>query len=292
MIARRVTQFVRDHLSFVPARHILRSPITITILVGVLLGLTGGIVAAGAGRSDQVVVGNTGGTLSGVIQVGGATIVVGGGNARSDLADLVGRATLPWNRHIDLMIIPGWDNQQPLGVLGLIERGGIDQILVAGQPASNPTWVAMQAAAASSAIPVNVFTGHQSVTVAPDISIDLFAGPPTSGATLEYAAITLRFHQTLLTFVDASSAGATSLGSLADPSPHAQVLVAMRALAAFPSDSDVVLQPQAAKSSDLSTLNAAYLGEIRTGQHLKIRLKPDEVRLPLSTLTAVVPQTP
>ncbi len=66
----------------------------------------------------------------------------------------------------------------------------------------------------------------------------------------------------------------------------------MRPLAAFPGASDVVLQPRASKSSDLTAVNAAYAGEIASGQHLVIRMTPDEIRVPLSALEAVVNSTP
>ena len=73
----------------------LTRPITLTIIVATVFGASAGQIFAKAGDGNRVVVGNTGGTLSSVIQLNNSLIVFGGGNARTDLADLVGVQRYP-----------------------------------------------------------------------------------------------------------------------------------------------------------------------------------------------------
>lgn len=284
MIARRVQEQIRRR-TFGRSSHRHFHPLLITIIASVLLGGVSGELIAGASDGDRVIVGNTGGTLSGVIVAGGRMIVIGGGNARSDLADLVGRSTVPWRYHIDLLIIPGWDDHQPIGALGVIERGGVAEIVIAGQPDDTPVWIAVQQAAANNGIPVTIVNGHDIVNVAPEVILDLWSGPPTTGATYEFAVVSLRYHESLLAFVDASKNGLQAMMTSGVSLDRSHVLVAMRPLIGVSPATSVLLQPRAGVASDVPTRFAPFTGEVRSGRQVTVRLNDHEMRLPLAAVT-------
>ncbi len=291
MIARRAETLVRFLGTHLSVRRILRNPLFITIVASILLGTFSGLLLARSGSGDHVVVGNTGGTLSGVVQVNGTTIVVGGGNARTDLADLVGRSTLPWQRHIAVLIIPGWDSQQPIGALGLIERGGVAQVVILGQPADNPAWNALEQAAAHDGIPVTVASGHNRIRVSDEIQVDLLADEPNAGVTAEFTTVSLLYHHSMLTFIDASTDGIRAMNARNIAIDRSHVLAEMRPLATLPSPTDVLLQTSARTGSELSAPTAAYVGEIKSGQRISIRLAESELRFPFDALRGTGPAT-
>ena len=251
-----------------------------------LVGATSGEVLAGAGSGDRVVVGNTGGTLSAVIQVNGALVVVGGGNARTDLADLVGRSTVPWRRHVNLLVVPGWDDQQAIGALGLIERGGVREVVVVGTPTGSAVSRALQQSAAERGIPLSVVTGHNSVQIATGVSFDLIARQPSSGLTAEYVIGVLHYFDSSITFVDASKDGMKSMIDDKVTIERTHLLVEMRTLSSLQSQTDVILQPRAETGVSLTDNAASYIGELKAGQRMTVRLSQHELRLPLNQLSA------
>ncbi len=267
-------------------------PLVLTLFIAAVVGGVSGEFIASASAADRVVVGNTGGTLSGVIQVDGRLVVIGGGNARTDLADLVGRSTVPWHRRVDLLIVPGWDDQQAIGALGLIERGSVTELVIAGQPATNAVWNALQQTAARGAVPVTVVNGHDRIVLASDVQLDIVSDQPSTVATAPYALMSLHYHQSMLTFVDASKAGVTALNSSGITVERTHVLVTMRPLASVLAQTDVVLQPKASVVADVASSYASYLGEVGTGQRVEIKLSQHELRLPLNAVTDVASATP
>ncbi len=284
MIARRVRSRIRQRVSGVSTRHLLH-PLVLTIIVSAMLGGASGDLIATAGSGDRVTIGNTGGTLSGVVQAGGAVIVIGGGNARTDLADLVGRSTVPWRHRIDLLIVPGWDDQQSIGALGLMERGGVAEIVIAGQPGDTPVWNALQQAAAREGIPVTVVSGRNVIDIAPGVVLELEAGEPSTGATDEFAVAALRYHQSTLTFVDASKAGLQAMTANNISLDQSHILAAVRPLTSVFPHAEVLFQARATAGSDLSAQVSPFAGEIRSGQHVTVRLTKSELRLPLAAVT-------
>lgn len=283
---RRLVLRLRERLRGVTPRGVLLSPLFFVVVLAVLVGGIAGEVITRAGRSDEVVVGNTGGSLSAFIRADGATIVVGGGNARTDLADLVGRSTVPWRRHIDLLIIPGWDDQQPIGALGLIERGGVAQVVIAGQPDSKPAWNVLLQAAANDGIPVNVVNGQNTVKVSDNVYFDLQADEPTTSATAQYTIVSLHYRQSLVSMVDVSTDGVKTLNQNGITIGRAHVLVEMRSAPTLATQDDVLLKPSASTGSQLGGTASAYSAEIRGGQRITIRLSPTQLRMPLDAFTA------
>ncbi len=286
MTPRRAFSAIRTWIAGASARRHLTNPILITILAASLIGVTSGEVLASTGSGDRMVVGNTGGTLSAVIQVKGTVVVIGGGNARTDLADLVGRSTVPWRRHVNLLVVPGWDDQQAIGALGLIERGDVKQIVVLGTPSDSAIARALQQAAAERAIPLTVVTGQNSVSIASDISLDLLAAQPTSDVTPEYAVVTLHYYDSSITFVDASKDGVKSMSGDSVEIGRTHLLVEMRTFPSLQLSANVMLQPRAETNATLSDSTSSYVGEIMGGQRITVRLSKRELRLPIDHLTA------
>lgn len=274
-----------DRLHGATARGVLLSPLFFVVVLAVIVGGTAGEVIARSGTSDEVVVGNTGGTLSAFIRMEGATIVVGGGNARTDLADLVGRSTVPWRRRIDLLVVPGWDDQQPIGALGLIERGGVAQVVIVGQPDNKPTWNALLQAAANHGIPVNVVNGQNTANISDDVHLDVRADEPTASPTAQWAIISLHYHKSLVSLVDISADGVQTLNRSGITLDRAHVLVEMRSAPTLMTQDDVLLRPSASTGSQLGGVAAAYSAEIRGGQRIAIHLSPSQLRMPLAALT-------
>jgi hypothetical protein len=289
--ARRIAALVRNWTTGVPARRIVFHPLLLTVIAAALIGASGGELVARAGNGDRVAVGNTGGTLSGVIQVDDALIVVGGGNARTDLADLVGRSTVPWHRKIDLLVVPGWDDQQPIGALGLLERGEVVQVVIAGQPADKPVWTALEQQAARDGIPVSIVTGDNTVKVSPHVELEIRAGQPTAAETDPFSVVALLYHASRITFIDASADGIRSMTANNVTLDRTHVLVAIRPATTLQLQSDILLQPRAVSKSDVSDYQASFTGEVRSGHNITIRLKPHEIRLPLDTVTGVSTNT-
>lgn len=254
------------------------------MIVAVLLGATGGQLLASAGDNDQVVVGNTGGALSSIIRVDNALIVFGGGNARSDLADLLGRSTLPWKRHVDLLIIPGWDSQQALGALGLLERQNVDQIVILGQPSTETIWTVLYQTASSHAVPVNVTNNRSQIAIGPAVSLELAAGDPLSSESSEFALLTLHYHAVQLSFLDASKVGITDMNSANLASSHTHVLVLSRAASGLATSAALRLQPSSTHPGDFDVASSSYQRELGRGERITIGLAANQLRLDLDAV--------
>ena len=271
---------------------VITRPLLLTIAVAALLGASAGQIFAHAGDGTRVVVGNTGGTLSSVIQLNDTLIVFGGGNARSDLADLVGRSTLPWRRQIDLLIVPGWDNQQVIGALGLLERGDVAQIVILGQPSTGTIWSVFYQSASSHAVPVTVASGINRVAIAPNVDLRLIAAAPSSGATDEYAMLTLHYHDVSFSFLDASTAGISSMMAANVQPERTHGIALSRRVTGLSTQSVLLLQPPAKRSSDIVDEAETYSGEIDAGQRVEIRLSDDQLSLDLKSVKLVGAASP
>lgn len=282
MTLSRAGQSIRDWLADLPARHPSVLPVIAAILIGALVGAGSGDWVARAESGDQIVVGNTGTTLSSVIRVGGSIVVIGGGSTRTGLADLVGRSTVPWNRHVDLLILPGWDDQQSIGALGLLQRGGVRRLVVVGQPGTTAVWTALEQEAARDTIPLDVVSGENDVAISPDVELDLAGDQTGTSETAQFFLASLHYHDSMLSFIDASKDGVKAMSAANASVVRAHLLIAMRPPATLQAREDVLLQPTEASAGDVTPENTSYAGEIRQGAHLVIHLRPEEIRLPLA----------
>jgi hypothetical protein len=263
---------------------LLVRPITLTVISAILLGATAGQLLAGAGDNDQIVVGNTGGTLSSIIRVDQTLIVFGGGNARSDLADLLGRSTLPWKRNGDLLVIPGWDNEQAVGALGLLERQDVEQIVILGQPSTATVWTVLYQTASSHAVPVNVASNQSRVEIGPGASLVLTAADPLSRESTEFALLTLQYHALRVSFLDASNDGIAALDDGNSVPARTHALVFSRAANGLATTAALRLQPTSAKSDDFDIASSSYQRELGRGERITIGVGPDQLRLNLDTV--------
>jgi hypothetical protein len=257
-----------------------------TVVLALVIGLVGGLWLARLGEGDQIVVGNTAGTLSAVIRVSGELIVVGGGNSSTDLSDLVGRATLPWSRRVDLLVVPGWDSPQAVGALGLIEADQVRSLAILGAVGNHPTWSLLQQSADQHDIPTSWPSGAQQVRLAGDVELDLLA-PRQDTPAIPAALVRLRYHGIEITLADV--AGSVDRKSLAgwDVLPaQTSLLIASRPLAPNLISSQVVLRPLAQQAAEVEPLAPSYVGELAPGQRLTIGLKGGTIRLPASRLRA------
>jgi hypothetical protein len=276
-------RFRRNAKGRSPWRILIRRT-TLTITVAVLLGATAGQLLVSAGDNDQIVVGNTGGTLSSIIRVDNALIVFGGGNARSDLADLLGRSTLPWKRQVDLLVIPGWDSQQALGALGLLERQDVKQIVILGQPSTETVWTVLYQRASSRAIPVNVASNRSRIDIDSDVHLELTASDTLSSDSAEFALLTLQFHAVQLSFLDASKDGIDVLKSAGAMPIRTHALVLSRAATNLATRSTLRVQPSVARSDDFDLASSNYQRELDSGERITVDLAPNELRLSLDAV--------
>lgn len=266
-----------------------RCRITAILLAAILAGAAIGFSLTNFGNDDEIVVGNTGGTLSVFARVNGAQIVFGGGGSRVDLADLVGRATLPWQRRIDLLIVPGWDNDQAIGALGLIERGQVRQVVIVGEPGTASIWSLLEQQARASSTSYLVASETHRVEL-PDDSELLLAGSPPTAASPSWAVASLHLRDMRVVFLDASTGDLSAVASEEDIPPAAHLLIASRPISSPVVDAEVWIAPQPQRSRDQLPVGPRFTAELAMNEQLSIGLTTSTLRLPLDKLQAAVPQ--
>jgi hypothetical protein len=133
-------------------------PNTFFILVLILAGIALAGATSRIEPADKIRVANTAGTLTTLVSFSDQRILIGAGGSRSHAADFIGRATRPWDREIDLLIIPGWDDQHVTGALGLLERRSVLGIAVVGIPDEDPIWTLLEREAEFRDVPLRYIT--------------------------------------------------------------------------------------------------------------------------------------
>lgn len=268
---------IADRLSLRIAPRVM---IPIVLLFAIMSGLAAGRVLASRGDEDQLVIGNTSGTLSAVLQVYDTRIAIGGGNSYADLADFVDRSTLPWRRGIGLLVIPGWDTRHTAGALGLVERGMVDGIAVIGSSGSDSEWEILEKAAHHSGAKVRYLAGEHRLTVEDGVTITFVTAE--TGAT----TITLNYHGAKIVFVDATTSNDKIWNMVKEDGDSTQLLVALRTPPELAGQgARVAIRSAARRSSDLAVTGAEYTSDLDAGSRLTIRLRPGEVRIPAIRLS-------
>jgi hypothetical protein len=283
---------IRKHTTPQALWSLLVRPVTLTVIVAILLGATTGQLLASAGNDDQVVVGNTGGTLSSIIRVDKELIVFGGGNARSDLADLLGRSTLPWKRQVDLLIIPGWDSEQAVGALGLLERQDVKQVVILGQPSTTTIWTVLYQTASSHAVPVNIANQQSRIEISPDVRLELAAADVQPGETTAFALVTLQYHAVRLSFLDVSKDGVNAFNSANVAPARTHALMVSRAASGLRTSATLRVQPASSQAGDFDLVSSSYQRELGRGERITIGLASDELRLDLNAVKRTGGTTP
>lgn len=252
----------------------------LVFILAVSCGLLLGHAALAIDSPDVLVAGNTGGTLSVMLRLNGATVVIGGGEARPDLAELVDRSSLPWDRRIDLLVVPAWDARHAAGALGLIERGGVQAVAIIGPPPTEPPWSLLQSAALQTGARITIVTApHRVVLPWGEELLLALEQDPTSAATRIGATIELRRQGARFVIID---------GDVAEPPPlqGTYAVITLRpAKAAAAWDVPLLLRPDPQVSPELRSVRAQFFAEIKRGQRLTLRLEQGEVRISSDHLT-------
>lgn len=230
---------------------------------------------------NRIVIGNSGKTLSAVIQDDGALVVIGGGTSRTDLADIVDRSTLPWHRQVDLLIL-GTNGDQALGALGLIQRGGVSTVLVAGIPESEPVWDLVDHEAARHHVNVKYVDRAMRVQVTKKLTIDSVPVDPNSNK--ESTATLVRLRAGLLRFTWISGLSTDSRLTPGDPLYDLRSNVLIDAdggtIPTLSINPELSIQPGATRAGSVRTIPSRFTATLDSGDQLQLRFSENELRLP------------
>ncbi|HLI50446.1 MAG TPA: hypothetical protein VKU87_01540, partial [Thermomicrobiaceae bacterium] len=271
-----------DRLFGRPALLVMTFAMPIALVFGVGLGW----LASTLDRGGRLAVGNTGRTLSSVIWSDNALVVVGGGTTRSDLADLVDRSTLPWHRHISLLVI-GPNSDQALGVLDVIRRGGVETVAVAGIPESEPIWDSLESEAIQHHTTIKYVNQATRVTVTPHLAVELVPVETTSKTNSEGAIVRVQAGSMRFSWISGISKNSRI--------PPADPLFDLRANVVIDADGGTWLpevgtpalsfQPAAARSSAMTKPPSRFARTLDGGDQVQLRFNGNELRLPRGQVT-------
>jgi hypothetical protein len=256
------------------------------ILLGIVAAITLGVVIGVSARAydagDRLVAGNTAGTLSVLLEIDGQRILIGAGSTRSHAADFVGRSTRPWDRHIDLLIVPGWDERHLTGAIGLLERHEVSGIAVLGLPGEDPLWTILERESQWRDVEIRFLDGDHRLPLTSDSTLTLMAGEwHGSGGALAR----LDYHGTRIDILDADRGIVELIQESNDGSGRAHISILTRSpREPIEVGSTVLLRPLPFLAQEFQAVDGEFLGEIPRNQRVVIRLAPSEIRIPLDKL--------
>lgn len=255
-----------------------------TIIVALFALLIGTLLAGLTSRidpSEQIVVGNTGGTLTTLINLNEARILVGAGPSRSHAADLIGRTTRPWDRDIDLLVLPGWDDHHVAGGLGLLERRAISGIAVIGLPGEEPSWTLLEREAERQDVPLVHLDRSSQLQVAEFTTLSFSeVSQNRNGSWIKVA-----HHGKHIDIVDSADASTATPDPQALPSAAGHVLINTRGQSAPDGNSpDLLASPSPFWQQDFSEIASPYWVSIDRNEHVRLTLGPHEVRIPIDDI--------
>jgi hypothetical protein len=241
-----------------------------------------------ADTGDRVVVGNTLDLLTSSIEIDDYRILVGAGPSRSHSADMVGRTTRPWDRRVDLLIIPGWDRQQATGAIGLIEREQIEGVVVVGIPGAEPVWALLEREVDRADIPIRFLDGAHSLQVGDDLAITMVDLASTNGR--EGAWIRLDYEGKRIDFVDAEPGTPIHPPARAISQRNDHLIVHMRRqLQIEGPEPAAVVRPDPFFDQDMVVTEGTYLVEPPRNQRVTIRLDNHQMRIPFDMVDQEAP---
>jgi hypothetical protein len=243
--------------------------------------LAGGLLATAATSvepADRLIVGNTGGTLTTLIEVDRQRVLIGGGPSRSHSADLLGRSTRPWDNDVDLLIVPGWDEHHAVGALGLLERESVRSIAVAGLPGEAPVWTLLEREAQNLDVPVRFLSGGHTLNLSDSVALT------TSSLMNEADGLWVRLEHSgkRVDIVEADDAET----AFPDPRELAQVnnhvMISTRNQA-IPADMTPMLHifPRPFWQQDFLESGSPHQSAIDRNEHIVMELDDQRMRLPL-----------
>ncbi|MEX2425312.1 MAG: hypothetical protein WD401_00975 [Thermomicrobiaceae bacterium] len=244
------------------------------IVAGVLLAVT----APSIERGERLIVGNAGGTLAVVFELADSRILVGAGASRSHSADLIGRTTRPWDREIDLLIIPGWDDHHAAGALGLLERESVSSVAVAGLPGDSPIWTLLERESQESNVPIRYLDGSHFLELNDSTTLTLAA----LARSADGAWLRLDHHGTRIDVVDAPDVTSARPDPRTLPPRNDHLLINTRGQQ-LPSGAEpkLSLMPAPFWQSDFPGDGSPYWAGIRRNEHIVLDLAEDGIRVDL-----------
>lgn len=250
---------------------------------GLALGFIAGALLTQWSLGDRLVIGGTSQELSVLLEIDGQRIVIGGGSSRSDLVDFIDRSTLPWDRQVDLLLVPAWDERHLPGALDLIERRPVRGIVLLGLPGSAPAWTLLERAAQARQITVRYVAEPQRVTLADLFWLELY--PPADGNRERGTRVLIHLGDVRVAVVDASKDDRDQWAATAD----AHLLVAMRQPPAGLGPVPLVARPLPRRPSDFVQIDVAYELVLDRGQRSTFRFTSHELRVPLAEVERPAP---
>jgi hypothetical protein len=254
------------------------------ILIILALLLTGATAAAATSRmqpSDSIRVGNASGTLTTLIEYSNKRVLVGAGGSRSHAADFVGRATRPWDREIDLLILPGWDEHHVSGALGLIERRSVLGIAVIGLPDEHPLWTMLERESERRDIPLRYFARPSHVSLGKNGKL-MLAETSGDGPGM---IVRLDADGRRIDIVDAHDARSVEPPHDALPGVNRHVVVSSRSQQ-IPSifSPELTIVPEAFWAGDYEGFSSPYRVSLARNESLLIELSENAISVPLESV--------
>jgi hypothetical protein len=248
------------------------------IFGGVVTGILLSVVVSILDFDDRIVVGNTGGTLSSLIEVDQERILIGAGPSRSHAADLIGRTTRPWDREVDLLILPGWDDHHVAGAIGLIERRAVHAIAVVGLPGEEVSWTILEREARDHDVPITFISRPSTLDLSGNSELVVTLADDDGGSWIR-----LIHKGKQIDFIDSDSPerSAPDRSVLSTKSDH--ILVNLRGFREPHQTHPIVLvSPSPHWQYDFEEIQASFHVAVDRNEHVEITAHPRQIRVPMS----------
>jgi hypothetical protein len=271
---------LRDLLKSLIPRLRPYGPVTAITLIAILLGFGGYTYVESRSTDGRIVIGNTAGSLTAIVEYGDDRVMIGAGPTRAHAADLLGRSTVPWDRSVDLLIIPGWDDFHATGALGLLERHAVRDIAVIGIPGEDPIWTLLEREAQEQDVAIRFFDREQTLELDDNIEFMFASGSHEAAGTW----VQLLYGGALIQLADTTTTSHPVNPALPWASdPH--VFIAMRSgTVSSETPARVLVQPEPFIRHEIEDLMAEYVADIPRNERLELTLDEGTIRLPLDSV--------
>lgn len=249
------------------------------LIVVALLGVTTAapLIARSLPDRERIVVGNTAGMLTTMLEINGHRVLVGAGPTRSHAADLIGRSTRPWEREIDLLIVPGWDDSHAVGALGLLERRSVSGIAVVGVPGNEPVWTMLERSARAEDIALRYLSSPHHLALGKGIELRMSALEEGSGAWIR-----LDYNGIRIDLIDATDVAEAAPPVTQFEHWNEHVIVNMRSqrVPDFAKPA-LMIRPMPFYYDEFQETSAQITEEVDRNEQVRLDLGDGEIRLPL-----------
>jgi hypothetical protein len=252
----------------VSLRSTIAQPALAWLAFGLLLGTVLGTAASQLRPTDRLVVGGTGRTLSVLLVTDRAEVLIGGGTDPNDAADFVDRSTVPWQRPLELLVVPAWDPEHVPGALGIIERGNVHSIVVWGEAGNQPAWTVLERRARTAGVSLEWIRETAVIPIDATTRLVLQALPDGGAICLERGELRI---------VILDTAGERPSRACRQSAATISLRRAITPEARF------LVRPRPLRASELAS-SAPYEVQLERGERLTVRLQDGELRLPLGAL--------